>query len=84
MLTGQDTNIVALDYYLTGVKTDPRHFGSAYNVACSFYIEGWYLNAFKWFNLALKLSPLSNDSLFGKTLTCLKLGKYELALQTIN
>ena len=82
-ITGQDTNIVALDYYLSGVKTDPKHFGCVYNVACSFFMESKFLNALKWFKLALKLKVDSGDSMFGKAITCLKLGKLNDALQTI-
>lgn len=83
-MTGLDTNIVALDYYLSGVKTDPRHFGCVYNVGCSFFMEGKYLNALKWFELAIKINPLVPDSFFGKAITCLKLGRYEKALSTIS
>jgi hypothetical protein len=35
----KDSNNIALDYYLSGVKIDPRHFGCVYNVACSYYFE---------------------------------------------
>lgn len=81
--TGVDSNNVALDYYLSGVKIDPRHFGCIYNAACSYFFEKKFLNAVKWFDLALKIDPLSKDSFFGKTVTCLKLGQYTEALLTI-
>lgn len=79
----KDSNNAALDYYLSGVKIDPRHFGCVYNVACSYYFEKKYVNANKWFDIAIKLDPLSEDSYFGKTIACLKLGLFDDALATI-
>ena len=38
----KDSNNIALDYYLSGVKIDPYHFGCVYNVGCSFYFEKKY------------------------------------------
>lgn len=74
-ITGLDTNVVALDYYLSGIKTDPKHYGCAYNVACAFYMEDKFLNALKWFEISLKLKPDDCDSLFGRAMSCLKLGR---------
>lgn len=34
---GQENHHEALDYYLSGVKIDPRHYGCVYNVACSYF-----------------------------------------------
>ena len=51
----KDSNNIALDYYLSGVKIDPRHFGCVYNVGCSYFFEKKYLNALKWFELAIKI-----------------------------
>jgi tetratricopeptide (TPR) repeat protein len=46
---------VSLDYYLSGVKTDPSHIGCIHNLAvCAFYIRK-YAKAEKWFRLALKI-----------------------------
>ena len=71
---GVDRNNDALEYYLSGVKINPRSFGCVYNAACCYYMEGQYCNALKWFNLALRLQPGNADSVYGKTVTCLKLG----------
>lgn len=49
---------VAMDYYLSGVKIDPGHLGCIHNVGCCQYSVGKYLNAEKWFNLAIKVEPL--------------------------
>ena len=49
----KEKNSEALDYYLSGVKIDPTSFGCAYNIACTYFTEQKYVNAHKWFNLAL-------------------------------
>lgn len=43
----------ALDYFLSGVKIDPKHYGCAYNCAYSYFADRKYRNALKWFDLAL-------------------------------
>jgi len=68
---------------MAGVKIDPRHFGCVYNSACCFYYDGKYRNARKWFELALKLKPHSQDALVGKTICCLKLGRHDEAHGTM-
>ena len=80
---GVDKNNDALEYYLSGVKINPRSFGCVYNAACCYYMEDKHCNALKWFNLALRLQPGDADSTFGKSVTCLKLGKYAEALEVI-
>jgi Tfp pilus assembly protein PilF len=72
-----------MDYYLSGVKIDPGHLGCIHNVGCCQYSCGKYTNAEKWFNLAIKVDPLFQDSYLGSTISSLKLGKYEVAFQTI-
>lgn len=79
----KDSNNVALDYYLSGVKIDPYHFGCVYNVGCSYYFDKKYLNALKWFELAIKIDANCQDSFFCKAATCLKLGLYEQAISAI-
>ena len=79
-----DQNAAALDYYLSGVKIDPHHFGCVHNVACSYFFEKKYVNANKWFDLTLKIRPASPDALFGKTISCLKLGLFTEALESIS
>ena len=74
ILSKFDTNEAALDHYLSGVKINPSHFECVYNLACSFFTENKYNNAFKWFNHAILINSTSADSYFGKALTCLKLG----------
>jgi len=81
MLTAQDTNMVALDFYLSGVKSDPKHYGCVYNVACSYFMESKFVNALKWFDLALRLRPNDGDSLLGKAIVLLKLGKHDEAIK---
>jgi tetratricopeptide (TPR) repeat protein len=79
----KDSNNIALDYYLSGIKIDPRHYGCVYNTACCYFFERKYRNAYKWFQIAIRLQPQQTDSHFGKTVCCLKLGKNEEALETI-
>lgn len=55
--TQTDSNNVALDYYLSGVKIDPSHFGCIYNSACCYFYEKKYTNALKWFDIAIKIDP---------------------------
>jgi tetratricopeptide (TPR) repeat protein len=78
-----DANNVALDYYLSGVKIDNRHFGCIYNAACSYYFEKKFVNANKWFSYAVRVDPTSEDAKFGNAVTCLKLGFYQEALRLI-
>lgn len=65
------------------MKIDPHHFGCVYNVGCSYFFEKKYLNALKWFELAIKIDSKCQDSYFGKAATCLKLGRYEQAISAI-
>jgi tetratricopeptide (TPR) repeat protein len=69
-----DANNVALDYYLSGVKIDPCHLGCTYNVGCCHYFNGKFVNARKWFSLAIKVNSEHLDSYFGLAASCLKLG----------
>jgi tetratricopeptide (TPR) repeat protein len=74
---------VALDYYLSGVKIDNSHVECIHNIACCHYISGKYLNAEKWFSLAIKVDPNHQESYFGCCVANLKLGNYEQALAVI-
>jgi hypothetical protein len=69
-----DVNNVALDYYLSGIKIDPRHFGCAYNVGCCYFNAKMFVNAKKWFDFAIKIRHRDQDSQFAKVVTCIKLG----------
>ena len=69
-----DVNNVALDYYLSGGKIDPRHFGCVYNVGCSYFKAKMFVNAKKWFDFAIKIRHRDQDSQFAKAVTCIKLG----------
>lgn len=75
---------MALDYYISGVKIDPSHFGCIYNVGCCHFFTKKYMNALKWFDLAIKVDSSSLDSHFGRAASCLKLGKYKEALDSMN
>jgi tetratricopeptide (TPR) repeat protein len=81
---GADSDNVALDYYISGVKIDPRHFGCIYNVACCHFFNKKFANSKKWFDLALKIDSTSLDSYFGRTAACLKLGLYTEAITSIS
>lgn len=72
-----------MDYYLSGVKIDPVHLGCIHNVGCCQYFTGKFANSEKWFDLAVKVDPLHQDSYIGSTMSSFKLGKYEAALNTI-
>ena len=50
---GPDRHSVALDYYLSGVKIDPEHYGCIYNTGCCYFYTGKYQNARKWFTLCI-------------------------------
>ena len=80
----QDCHTVALDYYLSGLKINPSHLGCIYNVGCCHYFTKKYANAEKWFSLAIKADPSFLDSYIGKTVACIKLGRYEDAIATIS
>lgn len=75
--------MVALDYYLSGVKIDSTHIGCVYNIACCHYSTNKFCNAEKWFKLAIQVHPGYQDSYVGLTMTCLRLGKYLEAYQSI-
>jgi len=79
----QDCHTVALDYYLSGLKINPTHLGCIYNVGCCHYFTKKYANAEKWFSLAIKADPTYLDSYIGKAVSCIKLGRYEDAIETI-
>lgn len=79
----KDSNNIALDYYLSGVKINPFHFGCIYNAGCSYYFEGKFGNSLKWFDLAVQVDPYSLDAHFGLATVSLKLGKFQEALQAI-
>ena len=39
-ITKDDTkglNAIAVDYYLSGIRADPHHYGCAYNIAASHF-----------------------------------------------
>lgn len=66
---------IAIDYYLSGVKIDPSHYGCAYNAAYCYYTVKQFVNAEKWFGLASKLHhDTAHDSLIGQALSCLRIG----------
>ncbi len=46
---------MSIDYYLHGIRANPRHFSCVYNMACTFFTLGKYANALKWFAHAIKL-----------------------------
>jgi hypothetical protein len=50
-------DVSPLEYYLSGVKINPSHFGCIYNAACSYYFANKFCNSLKWFDLALKIEP---------------------------
>ena len=68
---------------MSGLKINPAHLGCIYNVGCCHYFTGKYANAEKWFSLAIKADPTHLDSYIGKTVSCIKLGRYEDAIETI-
>ena len=58
--------------------------GCIYNTACCHYFTKKYANAEKWFSLAIKADPTYIDSYIGRVVSCLKLGKYEDANETVS
>ena len=78
-----NVDLIALDYYLSGFKIDRDHLGCIYNTGCCMYFTGKFANAERWFTYGIQTS--NNPSCYmGKTLACLKLGQYEIALQTVS
>lgn len=65
------------------MKIDPQHLGCIHNVGCCQFYTGKYANSEKWFNLAIRVQPLHQDSYIGSTMSSLKLGRYEQAMATI-
>ena len=80
---GGDSDHVALDYYLSGVKIDPTHFGCIYNVGCCHFFTKKFSNALKWFDLAIRADRGSLDAHYGRAAACLKLGCYTEALKSV-
>ena len=75
---------VAIDYYLSGIKLEPSHYGCAYNIGYCYYMTNKFASAEKWFSLAVKLQyPTRHDSLLNQTMAQIKLGEYHRAYQTI-
>jgi len=68
---------------LSGVKINPGHFGCVYNVGCSYYFEKKFLNALKWFEMAIQIDSKNQDCYYGKAAACLKLGRFKDALAAI-
>jgi tetratricopeptide (TPR) repeat protein len=78
----ENVDAVALDYYLSGVKIDPQHFGCAHNIGYSYFMLKKYLNAQKWFQLAQKLAPTRADACVGHAMASLRLGEYHKAYES--
>jgi tetratricopeptide (TPR) repeat protein len=73
----------ALDYFLSGVKIDPQHYGCAYNCAYSYFVDLKYRNALKWFDLALKLKQ-TDEALYGKAIVSFKLDLVKESQQAVS
>lgn len=58
--------------------------GCIYNLGCCFYLTSQFANAEKWFSLGVKLDLGNIDCYIGKAMSCLKLGEYQIALETIS
>ena len=67
---------LSIDYYLHGIRANPRHVACVYNVACAFYALGKFHNSLKWFSHAIKLQNTNKDSYFNKALSHFRLAEY--------
>jgi tetratricopeptide (TPR) repeat protein len=74
---------VALDYYLQGIRCNPRSFPCVFNLACVYSQLDRHTNAKKWFNLAIKIQPLSIDSYYGSALSDFKQKNFQEAFNTL-
>lgn len=74
---------VALDYYLQGVRCNPRGFPCVFNLACVYSQLDRHSNAKKWFNVAIKIQPLSIDSYYGSALSDFKQKRFQEAFNTL-
>lgn len=74
---------VGIDYYLNGVRTNPFHYPCIYNLGCVYYQLEKYLNAVKWFSLAIKVQPSTSDAYYGCALSNFKLKRFEEALDAL-
>ena len=81
--TASEADNVALDYYLSGVKIEPSHYGCVYNAGCCHFFTGKFQNARKWFHLTTQVNPMCPDGYYCKALACLRLGLYEEALESV-
>ena len=80
---GDNVDVIALDYYLSGVKIDQQHMGCVYNVGCCYFFSGKFQNAQKWFSIGNRIDPMNQDCIFGLTISSLKLGQTQKALDQI-
>ena len=78
-IPGGDVDYVALDYYKSGVRIEPGHFGCIFNIARCYFNTKRYLNAKIWFTYASKANPDDTDSYYGLAASCIKLGLFEEA-----
>ena len=73
----------ALDYYLQGIRCSPTYFPCVYNLACVYANLQKHANAFKWFNLAIKIDPLSRDAYYGSALSSFKMKRFQEAFDNL-
>lgn len=70
----------AIDYYLQGLRVNPRDFACCYNVALCFLLKNYICNAMKWFKLSIVIEPHSPEAFLGLAVTKLKLSKHHEAI----
>ncbi|CDW89383.1 tpr domain containing protein [Stylonychia lemnae] len=74
---------VSIDYYLHGIRANPRHFGCIYNVACVYQQLDKHLNAIKWFRFASLMQQFTADPYFGCAISLFKLRRIHLKEEEI-
>lgn len=67
-------NDQALDYYFSGLRKDPNHFGCCYNLGVTFLEKKMHLNAQRWFQFAKQIDPSKKESYLGEAICAMKLG----------
>jgi tetratricopeptide (TPR) repeat protein len=73
----------AIDYYLQGLRVDPKHHQTYHNLGCWFvYLDRW-VNALKCFEQEYILTPFEIKALYALVIVSLKLGNLDKAIQYI-
>eukprot|EP00347_Sterkiella_histriomuscorum_P006536 403352393 len=74
---------VSIDYYLHGIRSNPRHYACMFNVACVYQQLNKHLNAIKWFKYSIQIKLGCVDSYYGCAISMFKLKLFQEGLEII-